>query len=85
MAGIPPFGSPPTPDATASKKGKIQLAGDLTGTAASPVLVSIVAGATVGSSTQIPVITYNNKGQITASTTATPTASTQRTFSFFMG
>lgn len=49
-------------------------------------LPNIVAGATVGSSTQIPVLTYNAKGQITASTTASPsvTAPTQRTFAYFI-
>lgn len=36
-----PFGSPPAPDATSSKKGKIQLAGDIAGTAASPTVVDL--------------------------------------------
>ncbi len=38
---IPPFGSPPTPDATASVKGKLQLTGDLGGTAASPQVTNL--------------------------------------------
>lgn len=37
-----PFGSAPTPDATSSKKGKVQLAGDLSGTAAAPTIKSSV-------------------------------------------
>lgn len=80
---IPPFGSPPTPDATASKKGKLQLAGDLAGTAASPALAAIGAGATVGSATQIPVITYDTKGRITSSSTATLVS--DPSFAWFMG
>lgn len=39
-------------------------------------LASITSGATVGSSSQIPVITYNDKGQITASSTASLTITT---------
>lgn len=37
---IPPFGSPPTPDASSSKKGKVQLTNDLGGTAAAPTVVA---------------------------------------------
>lgn len=60
--------------------------GDLTGVYPNPTLAAIVSGTTVGSSSQIPVITYDNKGRITGTTTATPTvAPTQRTFSYFMG
>lgn len=80
-----PFGSPPTPDATASKKGKLQLAGDLTGSAASPALINVVAGGSVGDATHIPVLTYDNKGRITSATTATPSATTQRTFGYWIG
>lgn len=40
---IPPFGAAPTPDATTLVKGKVQLAGDLTGTAALPTIKSSVA------------------------------------------
>lgn len=47
-------------------------------------LPNIVTGATVGSATQIPVLTYNNKGQVTGSTTATPTAATQRTMAYYL-
>lgn len=71
--------------ATATIKGVIQLAGDLAGTATSPALATVIAGSSVGDSTHIPVITYDNKGRITAVTTATPSAPTQRTFSYFMG
>lgn len=53
-----------------------------TGTATLP---NIVSGATVGSSTQIPVITYNAKGQVIGSTTAAPTAGATETFAFLMG
>lgn len=59
--------------------------GDLTGTYPNPTLAAVVTGTTVGSATQIPVLTYNNKGQVTGSTTASPTASTQRTFAFWRG
>lgn len=38
---IPPFGSPSTPDATTVKKGKVQLAGDLGGTALAPLVLKI--------------------------------------------
>jgi len=38
-----PFGSPPTPDSTTTKKGKIKLAGDLTGTADLPTIKTSVA------------------------------------------
>lgn len=38
-----PFGSAPTPDATTLRKGKVQLAGDLGGTAASPTVPTKVA------------------------------------------
>lgn len=41
MAIILP-GAAPTPDATSSKKGKVQLAGDLAGTAAAPTIKSSV-------------------------------------------
>lgn len=59
-------------DATTTVKGVIQLAGDLAGTAALPVLKSILGSSgTVGSSTTIPVITFNNKGLITAISSVT--------------
>lgn len=80
---IPPFSPAPTPDATTVKKGKVQLAGDLAGTAASPALTAIGAGAVVGSSTQIPVITYDTKGRVTGTTTAAPTV--DPAFSWFLG
>ncbi len=40
---IPPFGSPPTADATTTKKGKVQLAGDLGGTAALPTVPGLTS------------------------------------------
>lgn len=63
------------------------LTGDITAPAGSSVttLPNIVSGTTVGSNTQIPVITYNNKGQVTASTTATPATGATETFAFLMG
>jgi len=77
---------PTAPDATSTVKGKIQLAGDLTGTAASPALVNVVSAATVGNSTHIPIITYDAKGRITSTSTATITASgASETFAFFQG
>lgn len=79
---IPPFGAPPTPDASTSKKGKVRLAGDLTGTAALPVLASVITAGSVGSATLIPVITYDVKGRITASTSAAVIA--PRAFSYFI-
>lgn len=38
VMAIPPFGTPPTPDATTTKKGKVKLAGDLAGTADLPTV-----------------------------------------------
>lgn len=38
---IPPFGSPPTPDASSSVKGKVQLTNDLGGTASSPTVTNL--------------------------------------------
>lgn len=64
-------------DATTTAKGIIQLAGDLTGTAAAPALASIVTAATKGSATAIPVITYDAKGRITGVTTAAPSDTTR--------
>lgn len=82
---IPPFGSPPTPDASPIRKGKVRLAGALAGTADSPELADVVVGGTVGSATAIPVITFNDAGQITSTTTATPVQSLDYTIPYFMG
>lgn len=38
---LPPFGAPPTPPATATKRGKLKLAGDLAGTADSPSVAKV--------------------------------------------
>lgn len=55
-------------DATTLAKGIVQLAGDLTGTAASPQLATTIgsSGTTGSSGTVIPVISYDAKGRITA-------------------
>lgn len=66
---------------------RMALTGDIaasTGSGAT-TLASIVTGATVGSSTQVPVITYDAKGRITGSTTATIITGASETFAFFMG
>lgn len=68
--------------ASATQPGLVQLAGDLTGTAASPALASVVTAGTAGSSTVVPVITYDAKGRITAASTvahAQATAAAQGT------
>ncbi|HUC88028.1 MAG TPA: hypothetical protein VMR95_02680 [Candidatus Binatia bacterium] len=57
--------------ATTSLPGLVQLAGDLAGTPTSPALASIITAGSVGSSTAIPVLTYDAKGRITAVSTAT--------------
>ena len=44
--------------------------GDLTGTFPNPTLAAIVTAGTVGSASAIPVITYDAKGRITATSTA---------------
>ena len=56
--------------ASGSQPGLVQLAGDLAGSAASPALASIITPGAVGSSSLIPVITYDAKGRITAVSTA---------------
>lgn len=64
-----PFGSPPTPDASSTKKGKVRLAGDLTGTAASPTLTATgVSASTYGDSVSVPVFTVDAKGRISGVT-----------------
>jgi len=72
--------------ATSSTPGFVQLGGDLAGSsssATSPQLLAVTTAATVGSATQIPVITYDAKGRITGTSTAAITSGTQRTFAFF--
>jgi hypothetical protein len=56
----------------------ITLTGDINGSGLNSVvttLASITTGATVGSSTQIPIIIFDNKGRITSATTVTVNAS----------
>lgn len=48
-------------------------------------LENIVSGATVGDATHIPIITFDNKGRITGTTTATITVGASETFAFFQG
>lgn len=63
------------------------LTGDVTasgpGSATATLANANGGGATVGSSTQIPVITYDIKGRITSTTTAAPTV--DPAFSWFLG
>jgi hypothetical protein len=59
--------------ANTSQPGLVQLAGDLTGTYSSPALASIITAGSVGSSTSVPVLTYDAKGRITAVSSATVT------------
>ena len=56
--------------ASGSNPGIVQLAGDLTGTASSPALTSVISAGSVGSGSAIPVLTYDAKGRITAVSTA---------------
>ena len=51
--------------------GTLNQASIATNAIASAKLANIVTGASVGSASAVPVITFNNKGQITAATTAT--------------
>ena len=46
------------------------LTGDVTSVGNATTLATVATGATTGSSTEIPVITFNNKGLVTAVTTA---------------
>jgi len=58
--------------ASGSNPGLVQLAGDLAGTYNSPALASVITAGSVGSSSAIPVLTYDAKGRITAVSTAAP-------------
>ena len=59
-----------TPDATSTATGKIQLAGDLSGTAAAPALVTTgVTTGSYGSATAIPTFTVDAKGRLTGAST----------------
>lgn len=62
------------PEAGAATKGVVQLAGDLTGTAASPALVDIgAATGPLGGATVAPIVTIDAKGRVTALSSATIT------------
>jgi len=67
--------------ATSSQPGLVQLAGDLAGTSTSPALASIITAGSVGSSTSIPIITYDAKGRITSISSTTAVGSTVSSFS----
>lgn len=72
----------------AARRPLVQVGGDVAeipsgDTVDSAVLESVVAPGTVGDSTHIPVVTYDAKGRITATTTASPTAGGGRAFAFF--
>jgi hypothetical protein len=62
---------PAVPDATASVNGLVRLAGDLTGTAASPALATsgVTAGIYgTGATRKVPRITVDAKGRVTSAT-----------------
>lgn len=61
------------------------LTGDITtaGGALATTLASVIVAGSVGSSTAIPILTYDAKGRLTAVSSVTLVASTQRTFAFF--
>ena len=67
-----------TPDANATTKGKIQLAGDLTGTAAAPV-VNTVGGISSSTIATLPTLVASNTSSITAENTRATAAETQLT------
>lgn len=85
MAGIPPFGSPPTPNASTTVKGKVKLAGSLAGTADLPTLSTVGTPGTYGDATHVAQITTNAEGRVTAVTSVaiSVTAPTQRTFAYW--
>lgn len=59
------------PSATTTSQGIVQLAGDLSGSAGAPVLKTVTTAGTAGSSSSVPVITWDAKGRVTAVSTAT--------------
>ena len=65
-----------TPDASTIQKGKIQLAGDLGGTASSPV-VNSVGGVSSATISTLPTLIATNTASITAETTRAIAAETQ--------
>jgi hypothetical protein len=58
--------------ATGTRPGLVQLTGDLVGTYDSPALASVITAGSIGSSSAIPVLTYDAKGRIIAVSTAVP-------------
>lgn len=63
-----PFSSAPTPDATATVKGKHVLAGDLGGTAAAPTVVALHSATT---SVNVASATAPTAGQVLTATSST--------------
>jgi len=64
-------GLPNTNLATSTYPGLVQLTGDLAGSATSPALASIITAGSVGSSTLVPIISYDAKGRITSVSSVT--------------
>lgn len=76
--GIPPFGGAPTPDSSASKKGKIKLAGHLAGTADIPQLADTAVTAGVyGDSSHYSTFTVDAQGRLTVASQVVITAGAQ--------
>ena len=53
-------------------------------TLADAALPNVVTAGTVGSGTQVPVVTYDAKGRITSTTTAAISAGVDAPFAFFL-
>lgn len=75
-----PFGSAPTPNASASRLGKIMLAGDLGGTAAAPTVQKIQGVAISGTPSAGQAIIASSP---TAAAWGDIVAAKQRTFAYW--